>query len=135
MNNKLPIKKIDMLPRTKYCLMRRNVRDLHELSNYTQEDIRNIPNVGDKTYVDILNTCEKYNVDLKDLQFKLIMHIYECIFTIYNRENKNDTTTLTQLVIAHNEDEVKVTINESWNYRVYDTMKIKRLELYNGLIL
>lgn len=66
MSNRLTINKIDMSPRTFYCLMRHGIKDLHELSNYTRQDINNIPNVGYKTYEDILHICEKYNIKLKE---------------------------------------------------------------------
>lgn len=56
---------LDMAVRTYYCLKRSGIESLNELSDYTEDEIRNIPNLGNKSFKEIENIMAALNIEFK----------------------------------------------------------------------
>ena len=56
---------LDMAVRTYNCLKRAGIESLNELSEYTEDEIRNIPNLGNKSFKEIKNIMVALNIEFK----------------------------------------------------------------------
>lgn len=56
---------LDMAVRTYNCLKRAGIESLDELSDYTEDEIRNIPKLGNKSFKEIRNIMIALNLEFK----------------------------------------------------------------------
>lgn len=56
---------LDMAVRTYNCLKRAGIESLNELSDYTEDEIRNIPGLGNKSFKEIKNIMVALNIEFK----------------------------------------------------------------------
>lgn len=57
---------VSLSVRSYNCLMRADVTDLAQLSNWTKEDLMRVKNLGQKHFNEILNACHDKGIYLKD---------------------------------------------------------------------
>lgn len=62
---KLPIEYLELHTRSYNCLKRSGIKTIKDLRHLTAQDLKSIPYLGEKAYIDITNQLKKYGYKLR----------------------------------------------------------------------